>query len=724
MSTSSMTRWTCPRILGPGDDDCRTSWRPIHAGEAFIDGWDPYRTALARAEFYRLAHETATAAANIAAGHRAGTKPQTKPQIAAFYTSCPSRLALEAAIGHTAYVEYSTACGPNPLEKYWSRDLVSLQIQESWTGPPPCFDTVFAFVKQCCAGVHSRLLLQELALHPSLRSIDSYRALMALQVRLPPRSTQELLTAAVLLGDYTLALLDESWGRMGGLLRRQYGAMKPVVLDFERQLQDAPRFTMSKLGVNYVAALLAGVGPFLPRRVLLAGLPKAPPRTLAQAMKMIGRDPAAAPLPSPSAISDGLADSPAEEQMLERELAPLDAPGNSLVAGAASAGETMEKAAEALSSPGSGTAATGSSQPAVPKFLEVLEGILPSANDGRNPSQSRRPDVVERMLLDLPFSSSKLEGEPSAVDWVLMQGWGDGKSPEVRVNWEVAVPPGDTAAWDQLCLTAAPVTRLLNARLFEEKRWRSDWRTRATSGPLDPGRLPLLGLSDCICRRLSISDQDPDRGQRSVVLVAVDVSGSMGRELLDMARLLLCAFGLSLLGRPRHALFAAVYGCRSTAERFDRSACVRWLYHPVLTPAHSPLKGLQAVTLLDESQQGTNLDVPSLAYMTSQAADHAGRGTLFVVQITDCQFNTSMGGKSGKEEMVRFLKIVRSQLPCKYDHTLVAVGESDDYALEGADRLLTLPREGLGDITVVATRVADFVADALKSRPAGRRRKA
>jgi hypothetical protein len=722
MDARSQTRWTVPPIGGSSGDDCR-NWRPIHAGEAFIDGWDPYRTVLARAGFFRLAQETASVAANIASGRRAGTKPLTKPQLAAFFTTCPSRLALEASLGHTAYVEYSAGCGPNPLEQQWSRDFVEHYIEKAWCGHPPRLDLVYEFARLACWSVHSRLLLRELALHPSLRCVDAYRALLALQVHLPPRSTEELLTASVLLADYVLPLLDECHLGMGGLVQAQYEAMRPIVRHFEHQMKDCASFSLAKTGANYVAALVAKVSPLLPRRVLPARRQRPGPTSLAEALRYMHSDPAAVPLPRPGEITEGLAGTPDERPLLDRDLPPMDEPGNSLSARSSPARAALEKVMDALSPAPEHEDAelTVSPSAAVPKFLEVLEDILPSANDGRNPAQACRPDVVERQLLEHPFTRSKLEGEPTSVEWVAVEGWTDGKPPEVQVTSEVAVPPDDSTAWDQLCLSAEPITRRVNARLFEEKRWRSDWRTRATSGPLEPGRLPLLGLSDCICRRMTTSEQDPDRGERSVVLFAVDVSGSMGKNLLSMARLLLCAFGMSLLGRPNHQILAAAYGCRPTT-RAERNVCIRWLYHPELTPARTPLEGLQAITLLDESQQGTNLDVPSLACMIKQAACHAGRATLFVVQITDCRFNHCMGGDSGQEEVVRFLKLIRSQIRCGYDHTLIAVGENRGYRLEGTDRILPLPRQGLGDIAKVADRVADFVADALKGRSTARRK--
>ena len=697
----------------------RERWRPIHPGEAFQHRTPLTRRLIAQALHYEQTRDAQRLAARLADGAfpAEGTPLKSAAQLNALYSDLPTRFAAQAAVGHTAYLEYRsrtqeafapTANAPERLER-----LVTLLQVHS-----PAEHKVYEVILSACSeAVATRLSLHALARETGLGAVEHYRVYLAAQAKLPPTSITDVIRMAVVLGDLLGPLLEATIRETHPLLVGPLAAATAVSRLMEAQLESTAEDELTIRARDWVEAMVVAIAPFALNAIPTPPRPRDPREVIAEARarrtRSAARD-AAPEFPPPEPA-------PGNEDMLpQTPLAPLDEPPAPVLLPETPEGasrrieELIEEAVEALRGQEEGAPA------ALRSLKKEIDEVLHGANEETPLKQDPRPDRVQEQACARPFQEGEIQGNPEGFTLVEDLLWGDKPMAKAMVRHEVLVPPEDTSAWHALRRETAPLARQLRRLLYPSLVTHLERVRYRASGAPDPRRLALFPFSDTIYQQHRQERVPaPSNIPRCVVLLACDGSGSMGEPEIRVLKLLTCAFMESLVGVRGVHLLAGAYNDNSDRGRFNREPMVRWLHHPKLTPGRTPLEAGRAIAAFPDKGTGRNHDTVSLSYMLDEAIGLARGGTCYLVNLTDTRFNSPDRSRSGQDVMEDFLREAKAQGEIDLDYTLVGIGADEDYRLDGADAVLTVPPLELADTATLVDRVARYVTESVAARRAG-----
>jgi len=706
-------------------------WKPVHAGQAFQDTNDYSRKMLAQALYYDLVRRAQARAASFAEGRVVEPKEDMKvaPQTGPLYTDMPCAVGAQAGIGQTAFLEYRARLktGTELIIADAAADSLFLDLfsrmspLRSPQGAPsplarfpgkgrPSQADFKSLCRICSSAVFKRIVLRSLAEEGGLGCVDTYRMFQCAQFRIPPLSTKELVDLTVLMGDLVMPALVNELHVMHPAMARQLNDIFPIVTKFEGEISPAHSSALFSLGRDYAHGLVEALAAHLPpeRPPAPAPMPgfRAPPGAVAFPRAQSG-------VPSPAQM-------PPDLDISDLPLAPLDAPPRPSLRPDSSSTGTAKNLLEQMLSELAGDRGAGSSlqeQNAANAVTSAIQKVLSAANDEKEIFRDPRPDRLQNSMANDSFERSAIEGNPSEVTAVTSV-LGAGEAGAGSVFSEVLLPSPDPTRYQALVHQAGPITQLLRKMIYPNRREEIVRQRFRSSGNFDPSRMHMYPFSDAIYRtHQPIEKLDSLARRPSVILVCCDGSGSMGRPESLLLKILLTAFAESLSGRRKIVLLAGIYHSGSLGRSVE-GPMVRWLHHPLLTPAVSPAHAARAIASFPEAGTGVNRDIISITYMIEEARTLARGGSCYVVNLTDTQFNSCTGKKSGEEEMKDLLAAVKELPDMDVHYTVVALGRPETYKLPGADKVICVPSDKLNDTTAVAEKIAQFVGESIRENRA------
>lgn len=671
----------------------KTDWAGIHLSDAFKSNLDFYIRIPAQRLFYLAARKT-----QMAAAHQAGVSvdsafvPLGKPQLGPCYTSYPSALAAYASIGLTGFLEYQLRVSENILVTYM-QDYLADPADADIIGEkvdPEGYKAVAAMVVRA---VQNRLLLEDLSRTPALSSIELYRLFCVSQQNMKFRTLGEIIDSVILYGD-----ILPNWE-----LQSLHSATRWLLLVIAEtsaphfaQLRAVPATQLLPLGLRWVRDVTRALAKFIP---VTDRAPKSVdvPQNLAGKIRNCFKqssDPAPpscdwiSPLdaPQPPAFVDSV--KPEEELMLTLAGALLNRPVDSATLPDLDA----------------------STQDSLARFMECIQ----KAGGQQSGYEDMRSDLLEQLLRQTAFTESPIQGSPVEGHEVPLK-FGNEKAMSGEIFDRSVELSVDFTAYDELVRESQPVIDAMRNTLYpnvdeipERERFRAN-------GSLDPGRLAMAGFSSSVFQRYNTREREDRRG-RPVVLIACDGSGSLNEQQMDLTRVLACAW-LHSTNRGDVQVLAGLYHSGDVRPGVT-GPLVEWLYHPRKTPSTSRKDAARTLVSLPESGTGVQSDVLSIAFMLQEAWNLARGKMVYLILITDCQWNRCLNTeKTGEQEVFSFFQNLCAEENPRLHATLVALGQKENSVLEGlVDHIITVPGERLRDYASVAGQIGTFVASMIKER--------
>ncbi|MBU2488588.1 MAG: hypothetical protein KKA60_04280, partial [Proteobacteria bacterium] len=354
------------------------------------------------------------------------------------------------------------------------------------------------------------------------------------------------------------------------------------------------------------------------------------------------------------------------------------------------------------------------------KTREVLDSLgksLEEAAGQPSKAQDMKSEIVAAALFDRPFDEGPIQGEPAtgaevAVDLGDVVG-------RVEVHDRPISPSnhGETVAL--LTREARGIAELLQRYIYTNVKRYTEMRRLRTRGSLDPARLAMAGFSNTVYRSFQTRSAG-DRQGRPLLVLGIDASASNSSAQIRVGKLLTAAY---LMSARRHGVrvLSGIYSS-GPIRRGLSGTLIQWLYHPQKTLTHSPADAVRSVAAMPDMGSGAQKDVVSVARILEEARTLARGNRIYLVLITDCEWNVSLHmGKSGFEEVKGFFSEAARKANGSLHTTLVAVGKDAPTDLEDVlDAVIRIPADKLEDVGAVANQLARHVADCIRTHRRGR----
>ena len=672
----------------------KKSWRPVIAADMFNPNLSYAKSRQAKT-LMNKSIKAAQAQAALAAGKPEAAKGKfsVSPQLAMGYCGLPLQIGAQAAIGHTAMLEYQALTDP----RCGLRDHLAQYLEN-----PALFEPVLEIDEQVYKQiaerlvkiVNHRILLEDLQRHEQLGAVEFHRFALASVRTWQFRSLPEIVEAVVMFGD-----LLPDW--------RDLGAIHPGTMDLLRAVERAsdeylarlsatPGHELTGLGKAWFRSIMRGLRPFLYMFRPVAAVPSAGPMMTPPSAK-------SAPCSEPGRDLDNIA--PLKEPFAPSLLDPPD--------------PVTQKAMEKMSGSSEGKqnakAEKGTGQK--PDLLaDMVQNLAKAAGQSRR-IEDTRSDILQETLQRMGLERGPIEGSLTDGHEVRMDlGNGSEAAGEIHDKpIDVDYCPG---ACHELKQEAAPVTKALRKMLYPNFRQILEERRFNTSGSLDAARLPEAMFSDAVFKRYKPKTRKDPRG-RPVLLIVCDASGSMNAPRIRMLKIIAFAF-LTAAAKSGIRLLAGLYNQGFVKPGLSGNL-VRWLHHPRKTPAITRTEAARVVAnMRDNIGSGGQADALSISFMVDEAAEIARGAMVYMVLITDCGWCSSFGpGLSAKQEVHRAIEESYEKLPGKLDTTLVALNHEEGVktGFEGQmDAVINVPGAHLGNPALVADKIGRYVAGQIRER--------
>ncbi len=676
---------------GPRD---KKSWRPVIAADMFNPNLSYAKSRQAKT-LMNKSIKAAQAQAAMAAGKPEAAKGKfsVSPQLAMGYCGLPLQIGAQAAIGHTALLEYQALSGPRCA----LRDHLAQYLEQ-----PALFEPILEIgedlfkqiAERLVKIVNHRILLEDLQRREQLGSVEFHRFALASVRTWQFRSLPEIVEAVVMFGD-----LLPDW--------RDLGEIHPGTMDLLHAVERAscnyldrlcftPGHELMALGKAWFRSIMRGLRPFLHMFVPVAASPSAGPM-----------------MKPPSKQSDTRRE---PDRELE-DIAPLkEPPAPSLLD---PADPLAQKVLEKLSGSPAKTPETKQEKGAAPKsdpFGEMVQNLAKASGQARR-IEDTRSDILQETLRRMGLERGPIEGSLTDGHEVRMD-FGDGREAAGEIHdrpIDVDYSPG---AYHELKQEAEPVTRALRKMLYPNFRQILEERRFNTSGALDAARLPEAMFSDAVFKRYKSKTRKDSRG-RPVLLIVCDSSGSMNASKVRMLKIVSFAF-LTAATKTGIRLLAGLYN-QGFVKPGLHGNLVRWLHHPRKTPAITRTEAARVVAnMSDNIGSGGQADALSISFMVDEAIEIARGAMVYMVLITDCGWCSSFGpGTTAKQEVHRAIDESYEKLPGKLNTTLVALNheEGKTTGFEGQmDAVINIPGAHLDNPAQVADKIGRYVAGQIRER--------
>ncbi len=674
----------------------KTDWAGAGLGDAFRHHLDYYIRLSAQRTFYRMVKKTQRKIAKLTgADTDAAMKPKVKPQISPFYTNYPAAASAYAAIGLTAYLEFSERIPGGLAQGALAGILKNPRAFGGTVVHPNAYNET---LKTIIKWVETRLYLEELSRDPDLATVETYRLFAADRETADFRSIPEIVRAVVLFGDVL-----PHWDRFSlhPTTRRMLQALSAASAPFFERLPVIEKDEMVPLGARWAVTIMRTLLPFLPPPEATPNLQK---RTAGSPATAVGRSKIAASLAPKTPQTEPAPDDP---------IAPLNGPAPPQLGEGGIPSVRMTEAmnrARNQSKPGS----TGPSSPAVKNLLDVFSKAVDAASGQSRAWEDMRSDIVERQLAQGAFAKGPIEGNPADGHEVTVRF--DDESTAGGEIFDRAVPLSeDSASVEKLISAAAPITRKLKRNLYPNIAEMPIIRRFSTGGAIDPARLAISDVSSAVFKRYRIREQVDRRG-RPLLVIACDGSGSLNHAQMNMLKLLSAAY-LESIAKSDIRLLAGLY--HSDAVRVGAvGPLVRWIHHPAKTPAIGARDAVRAVANLPEKGTGVQSDALSLAFIMEEAVKISRGGRIYLVLISDTAWNRSFRTqKTGKTEMLSLFSSLKQEIGERLHITLTALGVSGETGFESIlDAVITVSRDALSNQEAVAEKIGVYVARCIRER--------
>jgi hypothetical protein len=679
----------------------KLNWACIGPKDAFNQNIDHWSRLEAQRQFYRHARkEQKLAAQQTGASVDVDFEYAAKAQLSPFYTDYPASMAALASVGATAFLEYRTRTTTPMLYRRVRSEIERTLEREHADVDPSAYKKMATIATKA---VETRLLLEELSRVPGLASIEAYRVFAASQLTLGFEHFSEIVQAVVLYGD----LLPE-WSRMRIhpmsflILRRTEEASESSLLALPRT---APS-KLATLGGDWVMKLCAVLADFLPRR--------------ARAGDDVGRH-----RPDESQDTSGIGQPQFSNQggtpSPEDHIAPLDEPMPPAFGDSASplgqlaeslASDAVDAADNPMDAEGAVTELENTAM--VAETLGELCETLQDAGGQTSEIEDIRNDIVAEAIRCGTFGEGPIEGVPVGGHEVSLDLGGEQAEGGEVFDRSVDLSD-DVTACEMLCEAAFPVEDSLRKILYPSIEQLMEPQRPMVSGTLDPSRLVLYQASNAVFKRYDVRDRNDTRGE-PVLMIACDGSGSLNERQMRMTKMLATGW-LGSTTRCGLRVMAGLYHSGEVRPGVN-GPLVQWVFHPVKSLASNHADAVRALVTLPDDGTGVQSDALSLSFMVDEARRVAQGRTVYLILISDCEWNRSFHTeKSGEEEVRVLFEQLYDDMEEKFHTTLVALDVEGETGLEDVfDKIICVPGSNLEDPAAVAEQISTYVASCILER--------
>ncbi|MBN1567789.1 MAG: hypothetical protein JXA73_08065 [Acidobacteria bacterium] len=676
---------------------CKSDWAGIGVGDAFKQNLDYSLRMPAQRLFFGACRKTQAAAA-IMAGFTvdAGYRFKAKPQLAPCYTTYPATLAAYAAIGLTGFLEFAAAASSKALGSHVTDLMKGPALAPFASVDPKIFRPFQSMVIQV---VQTRLILEDLSRAPDMSLIEIYRLFSASQQGFRFESLSEILCAAILYGDILPAWKHQV---LHPLTRCLLTDLDDISQPYFERLSTAKLESLLEIGSEWVMEISAGLVKYLPDEREGKGERSEEDKISATDTRDVQR-------PHKFGrrnvhVSGSLVD-------------PLDGPNPPALFDTTS---TAEQAALALvsdlhkSGPENGDSEeTGQAQAALEAAMNFATILKQTCSQSRQ-WEDIRSDHVERSMMFGAFSESLIQGNQTDGHQVQVLLNGD-----LECSGEIFDRPielsGDRISCDKLFSESRSIAEALRRNLYPNREQSVETERIHSNGSLDPGRLPMADFSGAVFRRHR-TRQKVDRRGAPVLLIACDASASLCARQMRMVKVLTAAW-LDSTVKSRVQIMAGLYHS-GVIRRGVTGPLVQWIYHPRKTPAIHRREAIRALATLPDAGTGVQADVLSLSFMLNEASKLARGRSIYMILVSDCEWNHSFRERmSGTEEVRSFFKMAKGEHAAKLHTTLVALGAKAETGLEDlVDNIVRVPEDLLDNYPAVAEKIGVYVASCMRER--------
>ncbi len=312
------------------------------------------------------------------------------------------------------------------------------------------------------------------------------------------------------------------------------------------------------------------------------------------------------------------------------------------------------------------------------------------------------------------FAQSPIQGSPADGHEVTLRLGKDSEFGGEIHDRPVALSDSLPAV-ESLAAESAPMADALRRALYPNIAERVETERLRATGALDAARLAMADFSSVVFKRYRIYEKADPKGQ-PLLLIACDGSGSLNRKEMRMLKVLAAAW-LNSTVRTQVQVMAGLYHS-GEIRRGVSGPLVQWMYHPQKTPAISRKDALRALVSLPESGTGAQSDALSLQFMLGEAVRIARGRMIYLILVSDCEWNRSFDADlSGKEEVRAFFENVYAEFDGNIHTTLVALGKEGETGFEDLlDKVITVPDSRLEDYAGLAEQIGVYVATCMKER--------
>jgi len=678
----------------------KTAWKGVGPGDAFNSNLDYRERLQAQRIFYTMCKQTQRFAARLALGELPKEfKPAVQPQIGPCYTNYPSGIAVYAAIGLSAFLEFKHWAGNRSLSVHLKEYLENPAEHDDVQVDEATYKTLAQTVTE---KVQTRLLLTDLARYKELSSVEIYRLFGASQQDLRFESVPEILEAVILYGDILPDWKDLSLHYVTKVLFRKLENVSEIYFEL---LSTAKSHELVVLGEEWVIEICRALAPHLP-----------PPQEEEETQNSSQMDrlqeeiedlePRYSNKKKPPEMSDHI-------PPLDEPKAPALFPSNNPI------GQVLSDMASSMNvgtDNASKDADTEESEDlkAVAEVLKQFSEALSQSCGQRRNTEDIRSEIVERTLKNSSFAKGPIEGNPTDGHSVTVPLGGNQEASGDIYDRSVELSDNETA-YQNLLGEAEPITQSLKRILYPNVEQVVETQNICSGGALDPTRMAMALFSESIFKRYIIVEE-PDKRGRPVLLIACDGSGSLDKDQMAMLKNMACGW-LNATAKSRIEVLAALF--HSGEYRKNQSGpLVQWMYHPRKTPATGRKDAARALVSLPDSGTGGQSDALSLAFMLEEARKIARGRIIYLVLISDCAWNRSfMTEMNGQEEVYNYFQWAYDEFEDKLHTTLVALGVENETGFEDLlDKVIKISRKELTDYVAVADRISSFVANCIKEQ--------
>jgi len=677
----------------------RTDWAGVGIGDAFRATSD-YRVRLSAQRLFYDAVKEAQRSVLSQLGDVESTErvPCVSPQISPCYTSYPASMAALAAIGLTAYLEFQQATGDTVLAHY---------LQDYLANPAEAdevridADLYGELARRVAKAVQSRLLVEDLGRTRSLVSVEAYR-LFAASHRSHFRfhTVVDIVNTVVLYGDVLPPIESLS---LPSTTRDVLAAVISTCRPFLNRLAQTRSDLLLDVGCEWVRAICVRLAAELSAIDARRDSVEDDPLSASSTTGDFSLDDTATPPTDRPQLPIPPLDSDPPLRLFES----LDLPRRLDRDGEAGLSE-VERDLRALRQHLGEETEEDTRREAIREFSQAVA----SASEQSGNWEDMRFDLVELQLGLNAFEAGPIEGSPASGHEVAVR-----LDENEVVSGELFDRPvelsDDAAAYAELLRRCEPTTDAISRVLYPSIEFIPLTERLCTSGSLDPARLALGEISSAIFRRTRITRQADLRGS-ALLAIACDGSGSLNAGQMQMLKTLTGSWLLATV-KSDVRVMAGLY--HSGAIRSGVTGpLVQWLAHPHKTPAIGNRDAVRGLVALPESGTGAQADALSLSFLMEEARKLTG-GTVYLIHITDCQWNRSFHTDRTGEDEVRALLGYWRKDPRPLHITLVALGVSETTGLEDlVDQTITIAEEEMQDFEAVAGKIGRYVANCMTER--------